>query len=628
VAQAQSRCARGSGRCLTQVAKRQTGEQVRRFGPLSSLAIAAALAFLVLPSTLTLPNPSPTSQEEIAPVPPTQAKLNTTVSNFTSLSAGTTGNGLGQGTGGGTAPQSGSAIPPPPTLPPGVGNVPPSTFQCVAGRQTEDPLSPTCVPFYQGENGGATYQGVSAKEVRILIYHEPFGTIDTSQGTSTPPYNTIVDTDLPPKPNEHPDVSTSRGWSKFFGQRYAAYNRHVKIYVQFGSYDSSSRTTAGTQAQDAALAYAKVKPFAVINFSGFGNGAFYNNYMAQHGVMIFGSISTRSASFYKEFPGLQWGYPPPLEYKAAQYANAICSTVANRPSSNIGPNSTTVRNGTPRKYGLYYTTDPAFEGLTDGAKLAKQLMKKQCGMETFDQTYAKNSFSVDNGTTPRSSTNVALAFQQRGVTTVLWPFGYEVKLSGAFKSLNYLPEIIVGDDNQQASTQGGSFQDPVAWNQAWIVSSVTYDPSFNDRICTQEYRSVDQQAPAKDVQSFACNAYNDLRQLYTGIQVAGPTLTPKSVDQGFHAIPLVESKNPQVPTCFYLVDDYTCVKDSVIEHWDSSAKADGDASDQGCWRMVGNGRRYLPGKFPKANLGQLKNAAHVCNNYRTFANLSLGPGTG
>ena len=608
------------------MAKKSSGDQVRRFGPLTSLVVAAVLAFLVLPSTLTLPNPSPTSQEEIAPVPPTQAKTNPPISNFTSLSAGTTGNGLGDtGPGGGTQP--GNIAPP--ALPPGIGNLPPATYQCVAGRQTEDRLSPTCVPFYQGDNGGSTYQGVSAKEVRIILYYEPYGSLNTSQGTSTPPYNTIIDTDLPPKPNEHPSVSTARGWSKFFGTRYAAYNRHVRVYVQFGSYDSSSRTSSGTQTQDAALAYAQVKPFAVVNYAQFGNGAFYNNYMAEHGVLNFGSVAVRSAKFYESSPGRQWGYGPPLEYRAAQYANFVCASLKGRTSKDVGAGSNGIANGTPRKYGLLYTTDPAFEGLTDEAKLAAALINKQCGVTPAQtQTYATNSYSVDNGTTPRSATNVALAFQQAGVTTVLWPAGYEVKISAAFKSIQYFPEVILGDEDQQASTQGAGYQDPATWNQAWIVSSQTYDPPANDRICVQEYRTADQQSPAADVTQFACETYNDLRQLYTGIQVAGPTLTPKSVDQGFHAIPLVESTDPQLPTCYYLSGDYTCVKDSVIEHWDSTGRTESNSRTQGCWRMVGNGARYLPGKFPGRDLDEMKNQSDICNEFSASANLQLGPGTG
>ncbi len=608
------------------MAKSNNADQLRRFGPLTSLVIAAVLAFVVLPSTLTLPNPSPTSQEEIAPVPPTQSKVNPPVSNFTSLSAGTTGNGLGTaGSGGGTAP---GTIPAPPSLPPGLGNLPPSTYQCVAGRQTEDPLSPTCVPFYQGDNGGATYQGVSAKEVRIILYYEPYGSINTSQGTSTPPYNTIIDTDLPPKPNEHPSVSTARGWSKYFGTRYAAYNRHVRIYVQFGSYDSQSQTSAGTQTQDAALAYAKIKPFAVINYAQFGNGTFYNNYMAEHGVLNFGSIAVRPAKFYSSSPGRQWGYGPPIEYRAAQYANFVCTSLNGKTAKDVGAGSTGIANGTPRKYGFLYTTDPAFEEITEQAKISRDLVKRQCGITpALEQSYAKNSFSVDNGTTPRSATNVALAMQQAGITTVLWPAGYEVKISSAFKNLNYFPEIILGDDDQQASTQGGGFQDPAAWDHAWIVSSQTYDPPPNDSICVKSYRTADQQSPAADVTQFACETYNDLRQLYTGIQVAGPNLSPEAVDQGFHAIPLVESTNPQLPTCYYLPKDYTCVKDSVIQHWDSTGRTESNSRTQGCWRMVGNGKRYLPGKFPGTDLDVMKKPGEICNEYSKSANLSLAPGT-
>jgi hypothetical protein len=604
------------------VAKRDSSEQVRRFGPLSGLFVAAAIAFIVLPSTLTLPNPSPTSQEEIAPVPPTASKLNPPVSNFSTLNSGSQGNGLGAGGGGGDRPS--TTLPPPPALPPGVGDTPPSTYECVAGRQTEDPLAPTCVPFYVGDNGGATYQGVTAKEVKIVMYYDANSTLNTSQGTSTPPYNQIIDVEAPPKPREHPAITVNRAWQKFFIKRYAAYNRKAHFYVQFGSFDSSGTQTPGSQAQDAALAYAKVKPFAIVNYAGFGNGDFYNNYMAEHGVLIFGSVAGRGSDFYKRYPGRQWGYKPPLEYGAAQYANAICSMIKGKPAVGMGAGSIgSAQNGQARKYGFLYTRDKAWPGIKQQALVAKDLMKKQCNVEmAIEQTYDKNSFSVDNGSTPDYAINIAVAFQNAGVTTVLWPAGYEVKISQAMNNIKYFPEIIVGDDDLQASINGTRFQDQGAWNQAWIVTSQTYDPPASQRICVQEYRTVDQESPASDVANFACDYYNDLRQLFTGIQVAGPTLTPESIDQGYHAIPLVESTNPQVPTCFYLPGDYTCVKDSAIMHWDSSATPPSQ-SQPGCWRMVGNGKRYLPGKFPTVNLDKLKSSSNVCNNFSQAANLSL-----
>lgn len=602
------------------MAKRDTSEQARRFGPMTGLLLAAAIAFIVLPSTLTLPNPSPTSQEEIAPVPPTLSKVNPQVSNFTSLASGSTGNGLGDGGGGGNQPN--TALPPI-GLPAGLGQTPPSTYQCVAGRQTEDPLSPTCVPFYIGANGGSTYQGVTAKEVKVVIYHDPVSTLQTSQGTSTPPYNTIVDVDAPPKPNEHPDIETTRGWEKFFFHRYAAYNRHVHLFIQFGSSESGTGGTesAGTQTADAARAYNEIHPFAVVNYAAFGNGVYYNNYMAEHGVLNFGSVAGRSAAFYKQFAGKQWGYPPPLEYGAAQYANFVCSSLANKPATDMGPGQAGA-NG-PRKYGYLYTTDKAFPGIREQEDLSIALIKKQCGIVPHhSEHYATNSFSVDVGTTPDEALNIALGFKGDGDTTILWPAGYEAKITGGMNQANYYPEIVVGDDDQQANLGGAQYQDQTVWQHAWIVTSQTYYPPADKRICVTEYRTVDQTAPRSDVVNFACADYNDFRQLYTGIQVAGPTLTPTSLDQGFHAIPIIVSTDPQVPTCYYLAGDYTCVKDDAIEHWSSTARSTA-SSQPGCWLMVARGRRYLPGKFPTANLDAMKNPADPCNEFAQSSNLRI-----
>ena len=82
----------------------------------------------------------------------------------------------------------------------------------------------------------------------------------------------------------------------------------------------------------------------------------------------------------------------------------------------------------------------------------------------------------------------------------------------------------------------------------------------------------------------------------------------------------MQSTNPQVPTCYYLAGDYTCVKDSAIQHWDSAGQPP-SSSRPGCWRMYGNGSRFLPGKFPKLNLLDMKKSTDVCNNFSELANL-------
>src|SRR5688500_15884936 len=45
----------------------------------------------------------------------------------------------------------------------------PRVRRCVGDppRQTEDPQSPPCVPYWEGDNGGSTYKGVTRDEIRI-----------------------------------------------------------------------------------------------------------------------------------------------------------------------------------------------------------------------------------------------------------------------------------------------------------------------------------------------------------------------------------------------------------------------------------------------------------------------------
>ena len=112
----------------------------------------------------------------------------------------------------------------------------------------------------------------------------------------------------------------------------------------------------------------------------------------------------------------------------------------------------------------------------------------------------------------------------------------------------------------------------------------------------------------------ACGMYTDLRELYTGIQVAGPKLTPDSINQGYHAIPKTPSNNSTVPSCFYLDSDYTCTKDETMVWWDPNG-FDPDGN-HGCWRLAENGKRYLLGNWSPGNYNTFISTSNVCNDFQ------------
>ncbi|MCU1588140.1 MAG: hypothetical protein JWN31_1633 [Frankiales bacterium] len=610
--------------------------KARTFSPFVGIVIAAVLALVVLPSNFTLPSSSPSPQLAIAPVPPTNNHAITPPSNFTSLNSSTAGNGLGTGAG---TPGSPPGLPPllPPGGPPGRAYNPANEKECVDGRQTEDTLAPPCVGHYEGNNGGATYPGVTATEIPVVVYSDSY----TSTGGFSTPEGAIVDIDKLPNNNRAipPEVGLL-GWERFFNYRFQTYNRKVHFFEQFATYDSSDPTaseTAATQTQDAANAYAQVHPFAVIDLSASfgGGGTGYVSYMNQHKVLVFGTAVGLPKSLFDAAPGLDYGYASTIEHSASQYADFVCGSLAKSPTSDVGqnanpPGSGVVKNGIPRKFGLISSADPAKPSITKEAKLAESYIKARCGITMADhETYPSDGYEVDTSQLPAYATSAMAKFQRLGVTTVLWPAGYETKLATAAHQANYSPEWITGDDGNQVGDSEAQLQDQTEWAHAWSVTSLTYYPTLTYQLCYVEYRKVDQQSKDVDVASYICPLYNTLRQLFTGIQIAGPNLTPQTVNQGFHAIPAKPSTNPQVPACYYPVGDYTCVKDSAIMHYDATVPSTLTPNGEpGSWRMSGNGKRFLPGNFPQSTLAQLKGSNDLVNQFDESGNINQNPPTG
>lgn len=606
---------------------RSRTDWARKYPPVLSVLVAALIAVLVLPSSLNLPQANPATTLELAPVPPTDEDQppppGGNVATF-GLGESSTVSGGASGTRA-DAPQDdetqGGAL-----TPSGGKGKTSRTKNCVGNppRQTEDPLAPPCVADFEGDNGGATYQGVSAEEVRIVLYYDTFVSTSSPRGTDTTPYDTIVDLNRAPRSDDIGVIIANRTWQQYFNARYQTYNRRVHFFLQFGSYDGSrspEATDAASRQADAAKAFAAVKPFAVIDVTSFdGNSEFYIKYMAEKGVLNFGSVVGRTDEFFRQFPKLLWGYTPTIQQVAKQYTDFICTKAAPHPVSFAG----SFPDGTKRKYGLIYTTDEGYPSITRQAKLVKAMVKEECGVEIVAEApYPRNGYVFDGHTPPDYAIDGMLKFSQEGVTTILWPAGTETQFSQAATKLRYFPEWIIGADLSQETTEAGQFQDQANWANAFILTFVTRTPIGTQQLCYQAFREIDTAAADLDVLNYACRTYNDLRQLFTGIQVAGPKLGPFSIDKGYHAIPAVASSNPLVPACFYRAGDYTCVKDSMIEWWDPAGKAE-SSNQSGCWKMIREGERYLEDQFPEGNVDAQKDAANdKCNNFNLESSIDV-----
>jgi hypothetical protein len=585
--------------------RRGEGERpwARRYPPIASMALALVLVMAVLPSALNTPQSNPTTTPEYAPVPPSDNAAAPPGGNVSSFGlAGSSS--LKQG----SAQQAANASDVPAQ---GAGNLAargktPSTKRCVGNppRQTEDEVSPPCVADFRGDNGGATYGGVTRDEIRVLIYTlgSLYNTGDA--GIQSSPKNAYVDVGAAADPNEHVVARLARGYQQYFNDRYQTYGRFVHFFVYF---NDASVGDAASRRADAADNFATVHPFAVITalISG-GNEEPYLEEMSKRGVLSFGSFSGRSQSLFDSFPAKVWGYFPSVEQMAARFTAYLCKKVIPYAASFSG---NPLDNGSPRRLGLLYTSDT---GRPPGLREAVKAGIAKCGGTFLDEEALPYAVDTTGNENAQASATAVATFQQKRISTVVWITGFDASFTRAAGSTAYRPELVVlGDGQTDGSYANGINQDQSVWQHAWVVSAETYFTTISAEPCYQAYREVDASENSTNIYWYACSlTYQSLRQMFTGIQVAGPRLTPASVDQGFHAIPALASTNPRVPACFYEPGDYTCVKDSVAEWWNTAGNKSG-----GCWMMTEGGRRRIGEDWPDGDVLTMKGPNDFCNNY-------------
>jgi hypothetical protein len=434
----------------------------------------------------------------------------------------------------------------------------------------------------------------------------------TSRGTEKYPPPGYTDLDQPPKSDEFATIRMIRLLQRHFNDRYQAYGRHVHVIVQIGA---TEQVTPEARRADALAGIAKVKPFAALAYAG-ANVDAYVTTLRSKGVVTFvgtpmyagrGRVGF-STEFYKAANGLAWSYDPAQEQRADVFTTYVCKKVLGHPVSFSG---NPIDTGQPRRLGLITSSDRYFPDVIEyDALVVKKL--QACGarfeleVKSSTQNRAANQLYCQEGVD-----NMA-ALQQKRVTTIIYLAGYDVCQSNGAAAVGYHPEIVVAGFGVESVNLGGRLHDQSVWSHARTVTSFLRHGRLEEEPCYRAATEVDAQAGRFDVQNFACTFFPDMRLVFTGIQVAGPRLSVASMDQGFHAIPAISSKDPRVPACFYGVGDYSCVKDAMVAWWDPSGVAPG-RNEPGCWRMFEAGKRYRAGEWPAGDVEALRKPTDPCN---------------
>lgn len=596
---------------------RRRAQWSRNFPPLMMVATALAVLALILPNALRVPQQDPSPVLEYAPMPPSDDEPpNPPPGNLDSLALGS------------SSTLTESAPPPPPK---GFGkNI--AGKRCVGkpAKQTDDPMAPPCVPFFSGDNFGATWTGVTKDEIRVVVYFDrgeyadevayPPGIYDVNKIPGNP---CTKNTSTPPQSTEcaHILVRLVRALGNYFNDRFQTYDRRVHFWVHYTeSSEPKNRRINASEQRD------EVDPFAALDEAVFnGYNEEYVDAAAARGMLVFSSnIATHTNEFYRRNAPLAWGFWPDVEHWAQLYTSYVCQKVAPyKVSHSGGPNGVGSFNGKPRKYGLFYTSDEKEVGLQRFFQLVKAGIRR-CGItDPVEGTYPQSRFIVNNSDTGEEQQAAIAKFQAAGVTTVLYLGGVEGKFTQSADGVKYYPEIVLAGDLYNDNIANARLQNPNVWKNAWAVSYQLREDRRSEQpgyiAALEGDPSLDEEAAA-----FAADFYRDFFMLFQGIQVSGPRLNPKNIDQGFHAITERSSDSSRVAACFFDPGDYSCVKDSQEVWWDVDGKPEA-SNTPGCWRMVRGGQRYLANKWEGADdvFGPEKDAP--CNGRGGTYRLSYAP---
>ena len=274
--------------------------------------MAFILVFLILPNPLRIPQNNPQASAEYAPVPGSdESNENANFSNTNAAtSSGVGSGGLGAGGGIGTPPP-----PPPPQFVPRdkacLGNPP---------RQTEDPLSPPCVAFYTGDNGGSTWQGVTKDDILIGYYNDFEVKGDMNKAWTPGDENETAASNPDNGYYYQYHVRTVKAQLRYFLSRYQTYGRNVKM-TAFAS-KGGLGTPPSQRTAETLLFNAEHHPFALTVLV--QNAQSVAQDMKDRKVPVFGWNYDIPNETYRDAAPYFWSFIPDQQTVADWSATFIC----------------------------------------------------------------------------------------------------------------------------------------------------------------------------------------------------------------------------------------------------------------------------------------------------------------
>lgn len=464
-----------------------------------------------------------------------------------------------------------------PSIDPRTGIVVPRVRQCIGSpaRQTEDPQSPPCVPYFDPklDNGGATSMGVTRDEIVVAM-----------------PQQFLEDVSIPPK------------LLAFFNKRFEFYGRKLVLRQYTASGCADNVPSPEKQRADAIAVQEEFKAFASLAYCNANSAdrAYYDTLAAKKVISVpDGNLITGTESAYAARAPYQWNVQAGVNVIMASTAQFICAKLAGgRPIYAGGAEAAEP----VRKFGVIYTR------ATDKSK--PDLGPLRAGLKSCGVTLAAEQEDEATSDPARNGVSAILKMADAGVNSLLCfcsLLDTRGKYMTAASGQAYQPEWVLtsygANDIDNAFSGGNAPPDQVGH-----VIGLTFRNKLLPKQDMPWYWAVREADPTSDPQGntyYASHSrYQQLLLLASGIQLAGPRLTPASFQRGLQA---ARFPNPGAagPPFFqarvgFEGQRHTMSADAAMFWYDPNRRGTVDPTVPGSVCYVERGRRFALGQWRRS----------------------------
>jgi hypothetical protein len=443
-------------------------------------------------------------------------------------------------------------------------------------------LAVPCLPEFTGDNGGATFRGVTDDEI-VLVNRVFPGTANSD----------ALDAKL--RESGFATAAEAReigeAFVEHFNDTYELYGRRVRI-VEWESRFSNGTTELLGQGregacQDATAIVEELGAFGVVG----GSSAVFAECAAERELVTFSAAAYYPESFYEDQHPYAWNSTMSCTVINEHVANYIGRRLAGKPAARAGDPAMHDRT---RVFGSY---SPENEQYVECGDLQRQILRDEYDVDTSEFTIVR--YALDISRFQSQAAQAVLQFKADGVTTVvLQADAFSVAfLTNAAEEQDYRPEwIVTGSAGMDTDNQGRANNQDQTDGHMWGISQISdteelYGTDSEPHVLYRELHGEEMRGGTTGNFYAAIHYFNLL-------QAAGPDLTPENMAAGVRDLPPLGGGGR---VTWYFGDSHTATKDAREVYWDGQAEPGSDQPDpdvQGRFVATYDGRRFMPDEWP------------------------------